>query len=110
MDRTEFIIATSIILFAVFLLGWCASWLVQRLTRVTHADMAERDSMARQLHEAEETRDRATAALQTREAELLARLAPAEAELSVARDELRQSRAEIEELRGYIARKLGRQG
>lgn len=110
MNRTEFIIATAIILFAAFLLGWFASWLIHRLSRVTRAEMGELESMARQLHEAEEMRDRAISELESREAELVAKLSTTEAQLRAARGELREGRVEIEELRDYIDRKLGRKG
>ncbi|WP_199260110.1 hypothetical protein [Paracoccus binzhouensis] len=110
MNRTEFILATAIILFAAFLLGWFASWLIHRLSRVTRAEMGELESMAQQLHEAEEARDRAIAELEEREADLVARLGTAEAELRAVRGELGESRTEIEELRAYIDRKLGRKG
>ena len=70
MNRTEFIVATAIILFAAFMLGWFASWLIHRLSRVTRAEMGELESMAQQLHEAEETRDRAISELEEREADL----------------------------------------
>ncbi|QRZ13514.1 hypothetical protein JWJ88_02285 [Paracoccus methylovorus] len=110
MNRTEFIIATAIILFAAFMLGWFASWLIHRLSRVSRADMGELESMAQQLHEAEEARDRAVDELESREADLVAGLSTAEAELRAAQGQLRESQAEIEELRDYIDRKLGRRG
>ncbi|KRW94895.1 hypothetical protein O4J55_13615 [Paracoccus sp. PXZ] len=110
MNRTEFIIATAIILFAAFMLGWFASWLIHRLSRVTRAEMGELESMAQQLHEAEEARDRAVDELETREADLVARLSTTEAELRAAEGQLRESLTEIEELRDYIDRKLGRKG
>lgn len=108
MNRTEFISVTAIILFAAFLMGWVASWLVHRLTRSTRADMSELDHMAQQLHDAEEARDAAVAQLEEREADLASRLAGAEAELQAAMDGLRESRVEVEELRDYIERKLAR--
>ena len=74
MNRTEFIAATAIILFVAFLLGWFASWLYHRLTQVTQADMGELDKMARDLHEAEETRDQALAWIENREGEMQGRL------------------------------------
>lgn len=91
MNRTEFIVATAIILFAAFLLGWFASWLIHRLSRVTRAEMGELESMAQQLHEAEEARDRAVAELEEREAELVAKLSGVEAELLAVQGELRES-------------------
>lgn len=108
MNRTEFIVATAIILFAAFLLGWFASWLIHRLSRVTRAEMGELESMAQQLHEAEEARDRAVAELEEREADLVAKLSTSEAELRAVEGELGESRTEIEELRDYIDRKLKR--
>lgn len=108
MNRQDFIIATAIILFAAFVLGWFASWLVHRLSRVTKAEIGALDSMAQELHAAEEARDSAVAQLEEREADLVARLGTAEAELTAAQSALRESAAEIEELRDYIQRKLKR--
>lgn len=108
MNRSEFITVTAIILFAAFVLGWIASWLVHRLTRPTRSDMTELDRMAQQLHDAEEERDAAIARLEDREAELTSRLAGANAEMQAAMDGLRESRIEVEELRDYIEQKLSR--
>jgi septal ring factor EnvC (AmiA/AmiB activator) len=104
MNRTEFIVATALVLFIAFLLGWFASWLVHRLTRVTQADMSELDQMAQALHDAEEARDQAITYMQQREAELTNQLTQTEAELRAAMDGLREARTEAEELRGYIDR------
>ncbi len=104
MNRTEFIIATAIVLFVAFLLGWFASWVIHRVTRVTQADMNELDQMAQSLHDAEEARDQAITYLQQREAELTNQLSQTEAELRAAMDGLREARQEAEELRGYIDR------
>lgn len=104
MNRTEFIFATAIILFVAFVLGWFASWLVNRFTRVTQSDLGELDKMAQDLHEAEETRDQAITYLQQREAEMTNQLSQTEAELRAAMDGLREARHEAEELRGYIER------
>lgn len=104
MNRTEFIIAAAAILFVAFLLGWFASWVVYRVTRVTQTDMNELDEMAQSLHEAEETRDQAITYLQQREAELTNQLTQTEAEYQAAMDGLRDAREEIERLRGYIER------
>ena len=41
MNRTELIVATAVILFATFALGWFAGWLVNRFTRVTRAEIVE---------------------------------------------------------------------
>lgn len=108
MNRQEFIIATAIILFAAFVLGWFASWLIHRLSRVTRAEIDALESMAQDLHEAEEARDSAVTQLEEREADLVARLGATESALKSAEDELVEARAEIEELRAYIDRKLGR--
>jgi len=102
MNRTEFIIATAIVLFVAFCTGWFAHWLVHRFTRVSKADIGELDRMAQELHEAEETRDQAITYLQQREAELTNQLSQTEAELSAAMDGLRDARHEAEELRTYI--------
>ncbi len=102
MNRTEFIIATAIILFVAFCLGWFASWLVNRFTRMTKAEIGELDKMAQSLHEAEETRDQAITYLQQREAEITNQLTQTEAELRAAMDGLRVARQEAEELRTYI--------
>ncbi|MGD9918203.1 MAG: hypothetical protein AB7U46_09300 [Paenirhodobacter sp.] len=104
MNRTEFVIATAIILFLAFCLGWFASWLIHRLTRVSQADMGELEQMAQALHEAEETRDQAIAYIEAREAELQNQLNQTEAELRAAMDGLRDARHEAEELRSYIER------
>ncbi|WP_347312159.1 hypothetical protein [Defluviimonas sp. SAOS-178_SWC] len=104
MNRTEFIIATAIILFVAFGLGWFACWLLHRLSRVTQAEMGELEKMARDLHDAEETRDAAINFLETREAELTNQLNQSQAELRAAMDGLRDARHEAEELRSYIER------
>lgn len=104
MNRTEFIIATAIILFVAFVLGWFANWLVHRFTRVTKAEIGELDKMAQALHEAEETRDQAITYLQQREAEITNQLSQTEAELRAAMDGLREARQETEEMRNYIER------
>ena len=107
MNRNEFIIATAIILFVAFMLGWFASWLVNRFSRVTKAEIDELDKMAQALHEAEETRDQAITYLQQREAEITNQLSQTEAELRAAMDGLREARQETEELRSYIERQQG---
>jgi prophage endopeptidase len=104
VNRTEFIIAIAIILFVTFAMGWFASWLVNRFTRVTQADIGELDSMAQQLHEAEETRDQAITYLQQREAEITNQLSQTEAELRAAMDGLRDARREAEDLRLQLER------
>ena len=104
MSRTEFVVATAIILFVAFCLGWFANWLVHRFTRVAAGDVAELDRMSQELHEAEETRDQAITYLQQREAELTNQLSQTEAELSAAMDGLRDARHEAEEMRAYVER------
>jgi len=104
MNCTEFVTAIAIILFVAFALGWFASWLIHRLTRVSQADLGELDRMARGLHDAEEARDRAVEQLQAREAELTGQLQQTEAELRAAMDGLREARTEAEELRAYVER------
>lgn len=104
MNRFEFVIATAIILMVAFTVGYLMCWLVQRLSRVSTADVAELDQMAKALHDAEETRDQAITYLQQREAELTNQLSQTEAELRAAMDGLRDARHEAEELRGQIER------
>ena len=107
MNRTEFVIATAIILFVAFCMGWFANWLVHRFKRVSQADVDQLERMSQELHEAEETRDQAITYLQQREAELTNQLAQTEAELSAAMDGLREARREAEELRAWIDRDKG---
>lgn len=102
MNRIEFIIATAIVLFVAFMLGWFAYWLLHKLTKVNSADIDELDKMARSLHEAEEEREKAMQYIQQREAELTNQLSQTEAELRAAMDGLGDARREAEELRGYI--------
>jgi len=102
MNRSEFIIATAIVLFIAFLLGWFAYWLLHRFSRSAGADMNEVERMARELHEAEEVRDQAIAYYQARESELVNRLQQAEAELRATMDGLREARAEAEGLKDYV--------
>ena len=106
MNRTDFIIATAVVLFVAFLFGWFVSWLIHRVTRVTQAEMGELDRMAQALHEAEETRDEAITYLQQREAELTNQLSQTEAELRATMDGLREARQEADELRAAAARHL----
>lgn len=104
MNRYEFIIATAIILFVAFALGWFANWLIHRFLRVAQSEMGELDRMAQQLHEAEEQRDQAITYFQQRENEMSNQMAQTEAELRAAMDGLRVARHEAEELRGYVER------
>ncbi|WP_339114137.1 hypothetical protein [Thioclava sp. GXIMD2076] len=102
MNRTEFVFATAIILFIAFCLGWFACWLLHRLTRVSKADMGELEQMAHALHEAEDTRERALAYIEHREAELTNQLHQSEAELRAAMEGLRDARRDAEELRSKL--------
>lgn len=104
MTRTEFIIATTIILFVAFCMGWFANWLMHRFSRVSRSDVNELERMSQELHDAEETRDQAITYLQQREAELTNQLTQTEAELRAAMEGLRDARHEAEELRGYVER------
>ena len=104
MNRTEFILVTAVILFVAFLMGWFASWLVHRLTRVTTSEIGDLDRMAQELHAAEEARDQALDYVQNRETELENRLSQTEAELAAAMDGLRAARTEAEELRDALDR------
>lgn len=104
MSRIEFVIATAIVLFVAFCLGWFAHWLLHRFTRVAAGDVADLDRMSQELHEAEETRDQAISYLQQREAELTTQLSQAEAELRAAMDGIREARHETDEMREYIER------
>ncbi|GHE03575.1 hypothetical protein U879_01040 [Defluviimonas sp. 20V17] len=106
MNRIQFIVATAIILFVAFALGWFAHWLIHRFTRVSQSDLSELDKMARDLHEAEETRDQAIEYVQAREAELTNQLNQTEAELRAAMDGLREARAEAEHMRSQLDRSL----
>ncbi len=107
MNRMEFIVATAAVLFVAFLLGWFASWVIHRVSRVTQTDMTELDQMAQALHEAEETRDQAITYMQQREAELTNQLTQSEAEYQAAMDGLRDAREENERMRTLIERSQG---
>ena len=104
MNRLEFIVATSIILFVAFGLGWFCYWILHRFSRIGAADMNEVDRLAQSLHEAEESRDQALIYIEQREAELTNQISQAEAELRAAMDGLRDARHEAEEMRAYIDR------
>lgn len=104
MNRTEFIVATAIVLFVAFMMGWFTHWLIHRFTRISGEDMGDLDRMAQHLHEAEEQRDQAVTYFQQREAEMTNQLSQTEAELRAAMEGLREARHEAEELRGYIER------
>ena len=99
MSRAEFIIATAIVLFVAFCMGWFANWVIHKFIRVSQSDVGELEKMAQELHEAEETRDQAITYLQQREAELTNQLSQTEAELAATMDGLREARREAEEMR-----------
>lgn len=102
MNHSEFVAATAIILFVVFLLGWFTHWAIARFSRVTKAEMGELESMAQSLHDAEEERDQALVLLEQREREMSNQMAQTEAELAAAMDGLREARHEAQQLRSYI--------
>lgn len=104
MNRTEFVIATAIILFVAFAMGWFMHWLLHRFARVAGGDMAEMDRLAQSLHEAEDLRDQALVYIDQREAELVNQNSQTEAELRAAMEGLRDARREAEEMRTYIER------
>ncbi len=104
MNRTEFIIATAVVLFVAFCLGWFAHWLIHRFVRVAKSEDGDLERLAQELHEAEETRDQAITYLQQREEELTTQLARTEAELSATMDGLREARYEANELRSHLDR------
>ncbi|MDQ2067427.1 hypothetical protein Q9295_13695 [Xinfangfangia sp. CPCC 101601] len=104
MNRTEFVIATAIILLLAFAMGWLTHWLLHRFSRVAGEDLTEMDRLAQSLHEAEEIRDQAVLYLEEREAELLNQIAQTEAELRAAMEGLRDARTEAEDMRAYIER------
>ena len=104
MNRLEFIVATSIILFVAFGLGWFCYWILHRFSRIGEADLNEVDRLAQALHEAEESRDQALIYIEQREAELTNQISQTEAELRAAMDGLRDARHEAEEMRAYIDR------
>ena len=107
MNRAEFVIATAIILFVAFCMGWFANWLVHRFKRVAQADVDQLEKMSKELHEAEETRDQAITYLQQREAELTNQLNQTEAELAATMEGLREARHEAEDLRNMLDRSKG---
>lgn len=104
MTRLDLIAAIAAALFAAFLVGWIAHWIVARLQRPSATGgQDDLDRMAASLHEAEMARDRAVAARAEREQELQRRLHETEAELRAAMDGLGSARAETEELRARLA-------
>lgn len=104
MDRTLFILVTSVILMVAYSLGWLSHWLLHRFARVPGGHMDETDHLAQSLHEAEEARDEAIRYLEHREGELESHIAQIEAELKATMEGLRSARAENEEMRAWIER------
>lgn len=102
MNRTEFVIATAIILLLAFAMGWFCHWILHRFSRNAGTDLSEMDRLAQSLHEAEEMRDQAVIYLENREAELTNQINQTEAELRAAMEGLRDARHEAEEMRAYI--------
>ncbi|WP_138465092.1 hypothetical protein [Poseidonocella sp. HB161398] len=102
MDRTETLIAVMVLLFGAFLLGFLTHWVVTRLSRVSDAELGQLDSMAEELHRAEEERDAALALHHRAEHKQRGEAGELRSELKLTREALRQSRAEAEELRAYI--------
>ncbi len=109
MDRNELVIATAILLFGAFLLGFLTHWVVNRLSHVSKSDLSELEAMAEALHDAEEARDAALAERVAVEARLGARLTQAKAELRAAMEGLRDARHESEALQAEL-RRTGRSG
>lgn len=108
MTRDDFILATALVLFAAFVVGWLSCWLISRLTRPGRADLDAVQRLTQELHEAERTRDAAISDSKQREAALHERLAFSGTELANARSALSEAAQEIEELRAYIDRHLGK--
>ncbi|PWR04407.1 hypothetical protein DKT77_01645 [Meridianimarinicoccus roseus] len=104
MDRTELIIATGILLFGAFLLGFLTHWLVSRLSHVSSSELGELEAMAEALHAAEETRDAALTERVSVETRLQAQLSQTEAELRAAMEGLREARHDSEALRAELSR------
>ena len=102
MNRTEFTIATAVVLFIAFALGWLAYAAMHRFRRIKGSDMSEIDLLAQSLHSTEEALNHAVQGANLREAELLSLNSQSAAELRAAMNALRDVRAENEEMRSYI--------
>ncbi|MCL4675867.1 MAG: hypothetical protein KJZ59_07565 [Pararhodobacter sp.] len=102
MNRTEFVVASVVVLTAAFALGWFVNWLVHRFTRVTQADLGELERMAQALHDAEETRDQAISYIHQRDEETARETAQLQAELSAAMEGLREARHHNEHLQAQL--------
>ncbi|MFD1796240.1 hypothetical protein FQV27_01240 [Paracoccus aurantiacus] len=106
MSHDNLTIAIALTLFAAFLLGWFACWLVSRFTRPGRAELGVLNRLAADLHDAEAALQRATDENQSREAAMHERLAFSSSELATARGALQEASEEIEELRAYIERHI----
>ena len=101
MNREEFIISASIVLFLTFLMGWFSRWSIQRLNMVSEKDLKDFNKISAALLEAEKGNEKA----RTRELELSKKIAQLEAELEAAMDGLRAARLETEELKSSLLEK-----
>lgn len=95
MNREEFIISATLVLFFAFLLGWLSRWLLQRLNMVSEKDLNELNNISTALHEAEQRNEKS----KNRQLELNNKISQLEAELAAAMDGLRSARLETEDLR-----------
>jgi prophage endopeptidase len=98
MNREEFIISATIVLFLAFLLGWLSRWLLQRLNMVSEKDLKDLNKISAALLEAEKDNEKA----KSRELELNKKISQLEAELEAAMDGLRGARLETEELKSSL--------
>jgi len=103
MDRTQVILALTALLFGSFLLGFLTHWIVTRLSRVSHRDLDELDSMAEELHQAEETRDHLMAERHKAEHDNKRKIHQLEVELRATTEAMQNAQAEAKELRAFIA-------
>ena len=101
MNREEFIISATIVLFLTFLLGWLSRWFLQRLNMVSEKDLKDLNKISAALLEAEEDNEKA----KNRELELNKKISQLEAELEAAMDGLRAARLETEELKSSLIEK-----
>ncbi|MCA8879983.1 MAG: hypothetical protein KDA73_08510 [Rhodobacteraceae bacterium] len=99
MTRTDLILATSILLFGAFCIGFLTHWLVNRLSHVSKSDLDELDRMAAALHHAEESRDTALGRRRKAEDEL----ERTRSDLDAAVGALTEARQDAEELRAFIS-------
>ena len=103
MNREEFIISATIVLFLAFLLGWLSRWLLQRLNMVSEKDLKDLNKISAALLEAEKDNEKA----KSRELELNKKISQLEAELKAAMDGLRAARLETEDLKSSVMEKKG---